>query len=61
MLSSITWEGVLWILFASMPLIGLTYLAIASFFLEIKHPKPKPKDAQPAPTPDTQPRHQHHR
>ena len=53
MLSSITWEGVLWILLLFSPAIGLTYFAIASFSLEIKHPKPKPKDAQPAPTPDT--------
>ena len=52
MLDSITWEGVLWILFASMPIIGLSVVLVASFFLEIKHPKPKPKDAQPTPAPD---------
>ncbi len=52
MLSSITWEGVWWLLFASMPFIALLALAIAPFFLEIKHPKPKPKDAQPTPAPD---------
>ena len=52
MLSSITWEGVMWIFLLSSPAIGLAYFAIAGFFLEIKDPKPKPKAAQPAPTPD---------
>ena len=52
MLSSITWEGVLWIFLGLSPAIGLSVLLIAAFFLEIKHPKPKPKDAQPAPTLD---------
>ncbi len=52
MLSSITWEGVMWILLLFSPAIGLSVLLIAAFFLEIKHPKPKPKGAQPALTSD---------
>ena len=52
MLSSITWEGVMWLFLASTPIIGLSVLLIAAFFLDLKYPKPKPKAAQPAPTPD---------
>ena len=52
MLSSITWEGVMWIFLIFSPAIGLACFAIAGFFLGIKHPKPNPKDAQPTPAPD---------
>ena len=54
MLNLSTWEGVVWLLFFTVPIITLLGLAIAAVVWEIKYPipKPKPKDAQPTLTPD---------
>ena len=52
MLSSITWEGAMWLFLIFSPIIPVAYLAITGIYSEIKDAKPKPKAAQPTPTLD---------